>query len=68
MATASDPGARYITAEVQLWWDDSTGRVHVTSNGRDFGPAGLHTNIKPGTAAERSCRTALAKLGKPDGR
>lgn len=67
MATSSPAGRRYIKLEVHSWWDDSTSRVHVTSNDPDLGPDGLSTNLRPGTQAERAAKRALAKHGKPAG-
>ncbi|HYV29946.1 MAG TPA: hypothetical protein VEO53_02370 [Candidatus Binatia bacterium] len=67
MATPSPAGRRSIKIEVNLWWDDDTNRVHVTSNDPDLGRGGLSTNFKPGSQAERAAKKALAKYGKPTG-
>jgi hypothetical protein len=64
VATPSPDGRRYITFSVQAWWDESTSRIHISSNDPDL-PGGLHTNLKPGTAAERVVKAALTTHGKP---
>ncbi|MEU2168052.1 hypothetical protein ACH47V_16045 [Micromonospora chersina] len=67
MAEASENG-RYVKLTVQLWYDPSTKRVHLTSNDPDLPKAGIHTNLKPGTQADSSARALLAKFGKlPEG-
>lgn len=66
MATPSKNGQQ-VQLMVNVWYDRSTKRVHLTSNDPDLPPAGLHTNLKPGTQADRSTRAMLAKFGKlPD--
>jgi hypothetical protein len=67
MATPSPEGRRSIKIEVNLWWDEGTNRVHVTSNDPDLGPGGLSTNFKPGSQAERAAKAALTMHGKPAG-
>jgi hypothetical protein len=67
MATPSKQG-RQVALTVNVWYDPNTKRVHLTSNDRDLPPQGLHTNLRPGTQADRSARALLAKYGKlPDG-
>jgi hypothetical protein len=63
MATPSENG-KYVTLAVQVWYDPNTKRVHVTSNDPDLPSEGLHTNLKPGTQADRSARALLAKFNK----
>ena len=60
MATPSEKG-QYVKLAVQVWYDKSTKRVHLTSNDPDLPPGGLHTNLKPGTQADRNVRELLAK-------
>jgi hypothetical protein len=67
MAEASTSG-QYVKLTVQLWYDRSTNRVHLTSNDPDLPKAGIHTNFKPGSQADQSARALLAKFGKlPEG-
>ncbi|SDU17924.1 hypothetical protein [Jiangella alkaliphila] len=63
MATPSENG-KYVRLEVDIWYDPSTKRVHVTSNDPDLPPEGIHTNLKPGTQADRNARALLTKFGK----
>ena len=63
MATPSDSG-RYVKLSVQIWYDPGTKRIHLTSNDPDLPKEGLHTNLKPGSQADRSARALLAKFGK----
>jgi len=59
---------KYVNLTVQLWYDPGTRRVHLTSNDPDLPKEGIHTNLKPGTQADRSARALLAKFDKlPDG-
>ncbi|HEX7122370.1 MAG TPA: hypothetical protein VF178_08385 [Gemmatimonadaceae bacterium] len=64
MATASPEGKKYVQLTVNVWYDESTQRVHVTSNDPDLPPEGISTNFKPGTQADRSARALLRKFGK----
>lgn len=67
MAVPSE-GGKYVKLEVQVWYDPSTKRVHLTSNDPDLPREGIHTNLRPGTQADRSARALLAKFGKlPEG-
>lgn len=67
MATPSTNG-RYVQISVNLFYDSGTKRVHMTSNDRDLPSEGIHTNLRPGTQADRSARALLAKFGKlPEG-
>jgi len=67
MATPSPTGS-YVKLEVRLWYDSNTRRVHLTSNDPDLPREGIHTNLRPGTQADRSARALLAKFGKlPEG-
>lgn len=66
MAMPSKRG-RQVTISVNLWYDPTTRRVHVTSTDPDLGPGGLHTNLKPGTQADRQVRAMLTRFGKPSG-
>lgn len=63
MATPSKSGQQ-VQLTVNVWYDRSTKRVHLTSNDADLPKEGLHTNLKPGTQADRSARAMLAKFGK----
>jgi hypothetical protein len=63
MATPSEKGQQ-VRLEVNLWYDRSTKRVHLTSNDPDLPPEGIHTNLQPGSQADRSARALLAKFGK----
>ena len=66
MAIPSHKG-KQVRLSVDIWYDSSTKRVHVTSNDPDLPPEGLHTNFRPGTQADRSARALLGKFGKlPD--
>ena len=66
MATPSECG-RQVQLTVNIWYDTGTKRVHLTSNDPDLPPEGIHTNLRPGTQADRSARALLAKFGKlPD--
>ena len=62
MAVSSERG-RYVTLAVDVWYDPSTKRVHVTSDDRDL-PHELRTDLQPGTQADRCVRALLAKHGK----
>jgi hypothetical protein len=55
---------RQVRLSVNVWYDPSTKRVHVTSNDPDLPREGLCTNLKPGTQADRSARSMLRKFGK----
>lgn len=66
VATPSEKG-KQVQITVNLWYDQSTKRVHLTSNDPDLPREGIHTNLKPGTQADRSARALLRKFGKPDG-
>jgi len=56
-----------VKLAVNVWYDCSTSRVHISSNDPDLGK-GLHTNLKPGSSADRAFRKILAKFGKlPEG-
>jgi hypothetical protein len=52
-----------VKLTVNVWYDRSTSRVHLSSNDPDLGK-GLHTNLKPGSSADRAFRKILAKFGK----
>jgi hypothetical protein len=66
MATPSERG-KQVSLTVQLWYDPSTKRAHLTSNDSDLPKEGIHTNLKAGTQADRSARALLARFGKlPD--
>lgn len=64
MAIPSAKG-RQVKLTINLFYDEGTSRVHITSNDPDLGPKGLHTNLKPGSAADKSMRKILARFGKP---
>jgi hypothetical protein len=64
MATASAKG-RQVKLTVNVFYDEGTKRVHVTSTDPDLGPKGLHTNLAPGSAADKAMRRILAQFGKP---
>lgn len=64
MAEPSPDGRKYVQLTVQLWFDPGTKRVHLTSNDPDLPKKGIHTNLRPGTQADRSARALLAKFGK----
>ncbi|MDO3683471.1 hypothetical protein [Micromonospora sp. C28ISP2-4] len=67
MAKASENG-RYVELTVRVWYDLGTKRVHLTSNDPDLPKAGIHTNLKPESQADKSARALLAKFGKlPEG-
>jgi hypothetical protein len=67
MAEVSENG-QYVKVTVQVWYDRSTKRVHLTSNDPDLPKAGIHTNLKPGSQADRSAKALLAKFGElPEG-
>jgi hypothetical protein len=66
MATPSVKG-RQVQIVVNIWYDESTHRVHMTSNDPDLPPGGIHTNFRPGTQVDRNARALLAKFGKPNG-
>lgn len=67
MAIPSESGQQ-VRLTVNIWYDKGTKRVHMTSNDPDLPPEGMHTNLLPGTQADRSARALLAKYGKlPDG-
>jgi hypothetical protein len=53
-----------VQLTVNIWYDAGTKRVHLTSNDPDLPPEGLHTNLRPGTQADRSARALLARYGK----
>jgi hypothetical protein len=55
MAKPSESG-KYVSLSVQVWYDPGTKRVHLTSNDPDLPKEGLHTNLNPGTQADRSAR------------
>jgi hypothetical protein len=63
MANPSQLGTQ-VRLSVDVWYDRSTKRVHITSNDPDLPSQGLHTNLQPGTQADRSARALLAKFGK----
>lgn len=63
MARPSKNGQQ-VELLVNVWYDSGTNRVHITSNDSDLPKEGLHTNLKPGTQADRSARRLLAKFGK----
>lgn len=42
MAIPSKRGQQ-VTISANVWYDDGTRRVHVTSTDPDLGPGGLHT-------------------------
>lgn len=67
MAEPSPEGRKYVRLTVDLWYDSGTKRVHLTSNDPDLPAEGIHTNLRPGTQADRSARKLLNKFGKlPD--
>lgn len=67
MAQPSEAGRTYVRLTVDLWYDPSTKRVHLTSNDPDLPKGGIHTNLRPGTQADRNARALLAKFDKlPD--
>jgi hypothetical protein len=66
MAKPSENG-KYVSLSVQVWYDPGTRRAHLTSNDPDLPKEGLHTNLKPGTQADRNARALLAKFDKPSG-
>lgn len=67
MAIPSENG-KYVKLEVNVWYDPSTKRVHITSNDPDLPKEGIHTNLRVGTQSDRSARALLAKFGKlPEG-
>jgi hypothetical protein len=56
-----------IEITVNVWYDRSTSRVHISSNDPELGK-GLHTNLQPGSGADRTFRKVLASFGKlPEG-
>ena len=63
MATPSEKG-RQVQLTVNVFYDESTKRVHITSSDPDLGPKGLHTNLAPGSAADKAMRKVLALFGK----
>ena len=66
MAEASETG-RYVKIAMNVWYDVNTKRVHLTSNDPDLPKAGIHTNLKPGTQADKNARALLATFRKlPD--
>ena len=66
MAVPSEKG-KQVRLSVDVWYDPGTKRVHLTSSDPDLPPEGIHTNLRPGTQADRSARALLAKFGKlPD--
>lgn len=68
MATPSPDGKKSVKITVNIWYDEGTKRVHMTSNDPDLPKEGISTNFKPGTQADRSARILLAKFGKlPEG-
>lgn len=63
MAVPSAKGQQ-VQLTVNIWYDRSTKRVHLTSNDPDLPRQGIHTNFTPGSQADRSARALLAKFGK----
>src|SRR4051794_39793543 len=61
VAIPSERG-RQVALIVDVWYDAGTKRVHVTSNDPDLPPEGLHTNLKPGSQADRSARAMLVNV------
>lgn len=57
MATPSERGTQ-VSLTVQIWYDRSTKSVHLTSNDPDLPKEGIHTDLRPGTQADRSARLA----------
>ena len=64
MATPSVKG-RQVKLTINVFYDEGTRRVHLTSTDPDLGPKGLHTNLAPGSAADKAMRRILARFGKP---
>jgi hypothetical protein len=68
MAIPSADGKKYVQLTVNIWYDASTKRVHLTCNDPDLPKTGISTNFKLGTQADRNARALLAKFGKlPEG-
>jgi hypothetical protein len=63
MAVPSE-GSKHVRIEVDVWYDASTKRVHLTSNDPDLPQQGIILDLKPGSQADRSARALLAKFGK----
>jgi hypothetical protein len=63
MANPSAPGKKYVELSVHVWYDQSVGKVMITSTDPDL-PKGLILPIKRGIAADTVTRALLANYGK----
>jgi hypothetical protein len=54
-----------IKLTINVWYDRSS-RIHISSNDPDLGK-GPHTNLQPGSGADKAFRKVLDKFGKLPG-